>query len=67
MVDLLPDTDENTCKRPGCESHTSTPRWVKLFGIVAIVVVLIFVALHLSGNTPGGHGLSGATATTHHP
>ena len=67
MADLLPDTDENTRKRSDFESPTSTPRWVKLFGIVAIVVVLLFVALHLTGNSPGGHGLSGATATTHHP
>ena len=33
----------------------STPRWVKVFGIIAIVVVLLFVILHLTGNSPGGH------------
>ncbi|MEP6877133.1 MAG: hypothetical protein ABI887_22450 [Burkholderiales bacterium] len=67
MADLPPDRDENTRKRSDFESPASTPRWVKLFGIAAIVVVLLFVALHLTGNSPGGHGPSGATATTHHP
>ncbi|MBA3541254.1 MAG: hypothetical protein H0T79_16705 [Deltaproteobacteria bacterium] len=29
-----------------------TPRWVKGFGLVAIVLVLTFVILHLAGLTP---------------
>lgn len=33
----------------------STPRWVKVFGIIALVVVLLFVLLHLTGRGPGGH------------
>lgn len=32
-----------------------TPRWVKIFGIIAIVLVLLFVTLHLTGLSPGGH------------
>ena len=34
---------------------TGAPRWVKVFGIIAIVLVLVFVLLHLTG-----HGM------THH-
>jgi hypothetical protein len=30
-----------------------TPRWVKVFGIIAIVVVVLFVVLQFIG---GGHG-----------
>ena len=35
---------------------TSTPRWVKVFGIIFIVLVMLFVALHLTGNSLGGPG-----------
>jgi hypothetical protein len=33
----------------------STPRWVKVFGIIGIVLVLLFVILHLTGRGFGGH------------
>jgi hypothetical protein len=36
---------------------TGAPRWVKVFGIIAIVLVLLFVVLHLSGHGFGGHGM----------
>jgi hypothetical protein len=39
------------------ESITATPRWVKLFGIIAIIVVVLFVILHLTGGSVGGHRL----------
>jgi hypothetical protein len=31
-----------------------TPRWVKVFGIIAAVLVALFIVLHLTGNSPGG-------------
>ena len=31
------------------------PRWVKVFGVVAIVLVLAFVILHVTGIAPHGH------------
>jgi hypothetical protein len=34
---------------------TRTPRWVKVFAIVAIVLVLLFVIIHLAGGGLGGH------------
>ena len=35
------------------------PRWVKIFGIIAVVLVLAFVVLHLTGHGFGGHGMHG--------
>lgn len=33
----------------------SPPRWVKVFGIIVIVLVLLIVILHLTGYSLGGH------------
>ena len=44
MADPLPDDD------------TGTPRWVKVFGIIALAVVLLFVFLLLTRGPGGGHG-----------
>jgi hypothetical protein len=30
------------------------PRWVKAFGIVLLILILIVIALHLTGNNLGG-------------
>jgi hypothetical protein len=30
-------------------SREAIPRWVKLFGLAALVVLVVFVALHLAG------------------
>ncbi len=32
------------------------PRWVKVFGLVALVLLALFVLSHLTGNGLGGHG-----------
>lgn len=41
------------------ESPPGTPRWVKVFGIVAIVLLLAFAGLHLTGQGggPAMHGM----------
>ena len=41
----------------------ATPRWVKVFGIIALVVVLLFVVLLLAGghHGPGRHMHGGGT------
>jgi len=56
-----PDTGDDTGLGSGRGSTTSTPRWVKLAGIIAIALVLLLVIiLHLLGgfgpglHTPGG-------------
>lgn len=33
-----------------------TPRWVKLFGMAAVILLVLFVILHLTGNGMVGHG-----------
>lgn len=39
-----------------------TPRWVKVFGVAAAILVLAFIAAHLSGHGMGDHGLPGGSA-----
>jgi ABC-type transporter Mla subunit MlaD len=39
--------------------YPGTPRWVKVFGIIAIVVVLLVVFMLLTGHGPGRHMPSG--------
>ena len=39
---------------PDSKPHT-TPRWVKVFGIIVIILILLFVILHLIGVGFGGH------------
>jgi hypothetical protein len=33
----------------------ATPRWVKVFGVMAFIVLIAFVVLHLAGGGPRGH------------
>jgi hypothetical protein len=57
---MIDEWETSPMHSPG--STTSTPRWVKAFGIAAIVVVLLLVILHLAGDGLGGHMLhSGVT------
>ena len=35
--------------------YPGTPRWVKVFGIIALALVLLFVILMLTGHGPGRH------------
>ena len=46
----LPDSD--TESDPGRDSPPGTPRWVKAFGIILVVLLLAFAGLHLTGNAP---------------
>lgn len=38
-----------THTKPDRGSTYSTPHWVKVFGIIAIVLVLAFLTVHLAG------------------
>jgi hypothetical protein len=40
---------------PNLDDNTGTPRWVKAFGIVTIVLLLAFAFLHLAGRGLGDH------------
>jgi hypothetical protein len=57
-----PETGDDTDKRPHVGSITGTPRWVKVFGVIAFVVILVFVILLLTGRG-GGHGPDRHTLT----
>jgi hypothetical protein len=52
------DIGDHTGVRPDRGSTTSTPRWVYVFGLIALVLVLLFVILHLTGGGLGGHTMS---------
>jgi hypothetical protein len=49
-----PESGDDTGLGPDRGSTTGTPRWVKVFGLIAAVVVVLFVVLLLFGS--GGHG-----------
>ena len=36
-------------------AYPGTPRWVKIAGIIAILVVLLVSLMHLTGVTPSAH------------
>ena len=48
------DTDRSG-QKPVRGSRTGTPRWVKAFLIAAIVLVVVFAAVHLAGGGMGSH------------
>lgn len=62
MADLPPypddnrDTENDTAVRPVHRSPPSTPRWVKVFGIIFLILILLIVIMHLAGYGFGGHG-----------
>ncbi|HEY0135974.1 MAG TPA: hypothetical protein VGB85_17935 [Nannocystis sp.] len=56
MADPLPDQGEDA----------STPRWVKVFGIVFGILVVLFVVKHLAGGGFRGHMPSGAAESGAH-
>jgi hypothetical protein len=46
------DNSERSRKRA---SQLPTPRWVRVFGAIILVLLLLFVVLHMSGHGFGGH------------
>lgn len=61
MTDLPPDRNTRDGSNPdtGVRRYrgpvAGAPRWVKVFGIIAVVLVLLFVISHLAGGGIGGH------------
>jgi hypothetical protein len=56
-----PDTGDDLGVGIDRESTSGTPRWVKAFGLIAAVllVLLLVIALLTGGHGPGRHALSG--------
>lgn len=44
----------------GKKKPESMPLWVKIFGAVALLLLVTFIGLHLTGRGFGGHGLRGS-------
>ncbi|HWH09307.1 MAG TPA: hypothetical protein VNX21_08910 [Candidatus Thermoplasmatota archaeon] len=38
------------------DGASGMPTWVKVGGAIALLLLLAVVVLHLTGNSPGGHG-----------
>jgi hypothetical protein len=53
-MDKLPNSNSDNGVRPTKDRPPRTPRWVKVFGIIAIVLVLLVVGLMFFGG--GQHG-----------
>lgn len=55
---------DDTGEQPDAEATAGTPRWVKVFGIVALVVVVLVVLMLLIGGDhgPGRHTAGSQTA-----
>ena len=49
------DTGDDTDAGPGRGATYRTPRWVKVFGIALLVLVLLMAIMHASGHGPGHH------------
>ena len=49
------DTSDDIRARPGRRATTRLPGWVKVFVVIAIVLIVLFVILHLTGNGFGDH------------
>ena len=68
MTDLPrdPDSSGDRGSRPG-STEESTPRWVKVFGVVGLVLVLLMLIALLTGHGPGRHMPSGHRLDGHTP
>jgi hypothetical protein len=56
MTDLPPSSDASAAGvGPGRGAAPSTPRWVKVSGIIAGVLVLAFLVMHVAGGGMAGH------------
>lgn len=48
------DLEDDLRIKPKRETPPVTPRWVKLFAMIVIILILLFGILHLTGNSLGG-------------
>ena len=65
------ETRDETGVGPERGSNSGTPRWVKVFGITALVVIVLVVVVALTGlggdHGPGRHASVGGDAPDPHP
>ncbi len=62
-----PDSNVDTGVAPGRE-YPGAPRWVKVFGIIALVLVLLFGGRQIAGRFGmGGMGMGGMHAAPSSP
>jgi hypothetical protein len=52
MADQHPNSDAGKTVSRITGQPPGMPRWVKLFGLIAIVLLLLVVGLHLTGRAP---------------
>jgi hypothetical protein len=52
----LPSSNSDNNVSPTEDRPPGMPRWVKVSGIIVIILVVAFVVLQLSGHSPGNHG-----------
>jgi hypothetical protein len=57
----LPSNPNSANENTNRGSTPNTPRWVKVFGVIFIGLVLVFVIVHLTGR---GHGFGSHTSTS---
>lgn len=50
-----PSSHISTRFKPDHRSTTSLPRWVKVSVIIFIILIVLFVIMHLTGNGLGNH------------
>ncbi len=50
-----PSTDSDLHATPKNEPYVGTPQWVYVFGVIALVLAVVFVVLHVVGGGFGNH------------
>ncbi len=59
MTDPVPDAPDNRGDKAPLRSDNAappaTPRWVKMFGYVALALLILFIIIHIAGGGMGGH------------
>jgi len=55
MISPDDDTSSQNSGDPPGPFDESIPRWVKVFGIIALVLLLIMVTIHVTGGGFHGH------------
>lgn len=59
-----PAQNDDNPQGPRGVSTTGTPRWVKFFGIIALILIVLVIIAHLSGYGLGHH-MSHSNVTEH--